>query len=119
MTAKALSEAIQDTKISASVVVSDRGRLQPVTRIVAAPGVVMLICRPRPRWEAAQEAQGEPKAEQQFTLKRIDDPKTIADHAYQRYKAEEERLAELKAIADHAYQMYLDSRAGPTPEKPQ
>ena len=52
MTLKTLLGAIQDTKIGASLVVSDRGRLQAVTQIVTSSRVVMLICRPRPRWEA-------------------------------------------------------------------
>jgi hypothetical protein len=52
MTLKALLDAIQDSKITADVVVSDKGRLQPVTRIEANRGVVMLICRPRPNWNA-------------------------------------------------------------------
>lgn len=48
MTIKALLEAIQDAKITADVVVSDRGRLHPVTKIQASANVVMLICRARP-----------------------------------------------------------------------
>ena len=51
MTIKALLEAIQDAKITADVVVSDRGRLHPVTKIQASANVVMLICRARPDWE--------------------------------------------------------------------
>ena len=51
MTIKALLDAIEDSKITADLVISDRGRLQPVTKIQASQNVVMLICRPRPDWE--------------------------------------------------------------------
>ena len=62
---KALLDAIQDSKITADLVVSDRGRLQPVTEIRAMGNVVMLICRPRPDWERFGQGQvqelGSPK----------------------------------------------------------
>ena len=52
MTLKDLLDVIQDSKIHAELVVSDKGRLQPVTEIRAGAGVVTLVCRPRPPWEA-------------------------------------------------------------------
>jgi hypothetical protein len=57
MTLKALLDAIQDAKITADLVVSDRGRLQPVTAIRAMGNVVMLICRPRPAWGMPEDCR--------------------------------------------------------------
>ena len=47
MTLITFLDAIQDAKIQAEIVVSDRGRLQPVMEIRAMENVVMLMCRPR------------------------------------------------------------------------
>jgi hypothetical protein len=57
LTIKALLDAIEDAKITADLVVSDRGRLQPVTEIRAMGNVVMLICRPRPPWGIPEDCR--------------------------------------------------------------
>jgi 3-keto-L-gulonate-6-phosphate decarboxylase len=59
MSLKDFLEAIQDSKVHADIVVSDKGRLQPVTVIRAGAGVVMLVCRPKPQWEAERARKKE------------------------------------------------------------
>ena len=63
MSLKDFLEAIQDSKVHADIVVSDKGRLQPVTVVRAGAGVVMLVCRPRPPWEAAQQERARKREE--------------------------------------------------------
>ena len=63
MSLKDFLDAIQDSKIQAELVVSDKGRLQPVTAIRAGAGVVTLVCRPRPPWEAAQQERARKREE--------------------------------------------------------
>ena len=92
-TAKPLKEllaSIQDTKITAALVVSDLGRLQPVTRIEATPNVVMLICRPRPDWAGDSKPEAPTKP-----LRSHDHEMTVkALHASEdRRKAEEQRIS--------------------------
>ena len=61
MTLKDFLDAIQDSKIQAELVVSDKGRLQPVTAIRAGAGVVTLVCRPRQAWEAIRAEKNQKK----------------------------------------------------------
>jgi len=94
MTLKALIDAVQDSKISADVVVSDLGRLQPVTRLVAGANVVMLICRPRPAWQSDVEPD-RPNVKPLRAHDLIDHALTVAalNAPEERRKTEAERIS--------------------------
>jgi len=90
MTLKHFLDSIQDSKITADLVISDRGRLLAVTKIEATAHVVMLVCRPKP------QAAPKPPAGPPMTLKRtIEHELTVQalqpSPAQRRQQAEEER----------------------------
>lgn len=96
MTLKTFLDSIQDSKITADLVISDRGRLLAVTKIEATAHVVMLVCRPRP------QATPKPPEGPPMTLKRtIEHELTVqalqTPPAQHRQAAEEDRHARLES----------------------